>query len=51
VGFGMIFKQIDADNFESFLLMDGSLTFQEAATTDGAPVIGTIEANIRESGW
>jgi hypothetical protein len=51
VGFGMIFKQIDADNFEIFLLMDGELTFQDAAMTDGAPVIGTIEANIRESGW
>lgn len=50
-GVGLIFRQVDADNFEMFLLMDGSLTFQEAAMSDGAPVIGTIEANIRESGW
>ena len=50
-GFGLIFRQVDVENFEIFLLMDGALTFQEAAMSDGAPVVGTIEANIRESGW
>ena len=53
-GFGIIFRQFwqeDSVQTEIFLLMDGTLTFEEAAMTDGAPITGTIEANIRESGW
>ncbi len=52
-GIGYIFRQdpLNPDDFEIFLLMDGSLTFQAAAMTAGAPIAGTIEANIRESGW
>ena len=53
-GFGAILREYWQENerqMEIFLLMDGALTFQEASTSDGAPVVGTIEANIRESGW
>ncbi len=50
---GYVFRQdpLNPEAFEIFLLMDGSITFQEAASTDGAPIGGTIEANIRETGW
>jgi hypothetical protein len=51
--FGYIFRQdpLNPGNFEIFLLMDGSITFQEAGMSDGTPISGTIEGNIRESGW
>ena len=50
---GYIFRQdpLNPGVFEIFLLMDGSIIFQEAALADGAPISGTIEATIRESGW
>ena len=51
--FGYMFRQdpLNPEAFEVYLLMDGEITFQEASMADGAPVTGTIEANIRESGW
>jgi hypothetical protein len=53
-GFGILFRQFWQEGTiqtEIFMLLDGALTFQDASMTTGAPVVGTIEANIRESGW
>jgi hypothetical protein len=50
---GYIYRQdpLNPDAFEVFTLMDGSLKFEEAAMTNGAPITGSIESKIRESGW
>ncbi|MBN2493032.1 MAG: CotH kinase family protein [Deltaproteobacteria bacterium] len=52
-GIGYLLRQdpLNPDGFEIFLLMDGAIRFQQAAMADGAPVVGSVEANIRESGW
>ncbi len=50
---GYLFRQdpLNPDNFEVFLLMDGSIVFSQASMMPGQPIIGVVQATITDSGW